>query len=198
MNKMIFLIFVTIFIGGCSFKDVSQPIKRYDLQSVNTKKVNYSSDKVLKVAHFKSPINLQGDKIWYQVKSLRLGAYLYSSWNQNFSSMVEQQLSSSIFKSGLFKSLFTNYSKAKADFVLEGEVVNALQIVGKDNSKVVFEIRLYLINSKNHKIVGSKEFAYAQKCKRSDAIGAIKAYNEIVKVFDKEVILWLKRLAKGD
>ncbi len=196
MNKILALIFIGLFINGCSIKDVTAPIVKYDIQSMSNLNKEKQNDKILKISQFKTPDTLLGDEIWYKRKSSQTGAYLYSSWNQNFSSMVEQSVANTLYKSELFKSVFIGYSKVKYDLVLEGDIIKAIQNVNKNYASVAFEMRLYLIDAKNSKLLGTKDFAYTKRCKSVDALGAVKAYNDIFKIFNKEVILWLKKSIK--
>ena len=196
MNKIFILTIAMIFMGGCSLKDISKPIVRYDIEGNIKFHLKTRSDKILKVSRFKTPINLFSKEIWYQRKSLKVNSYLYSGWNQDFSTMVEQEMSDALYKSRLFKSVFSDYSKVRADFVLEGEIVDALQHVEKNRAYVTFEVRLYLIDYKTSKLIGSNDFSYTQMCKSIDAAGAVEAYDEMMKTFNKEVILWLEKLVK--
>ncbi len=198
MNRALISTILIFFMAGCSIKDISKPIVEYDIDNGAKISVKTKSHKILKVSRFKSPVILLGSKIWYQRKSLKTNSYLYSSWNQNFSSMIERDIVDTLYKSGLFKSVFSVYSKARANFVLEGEIINAVQHVQKKSANVEFEIRLYLIDAKTSKLIGSKDFLYRKKCATIDAPGAVKAYNSIIKTFSKEVVLWLKRLVKED
>ncbi|MFK5881784.1 MAG: ABC-type transport auxiliary lipoprotein family protein [Sulfurospirillum sp.] len=198
MNKTIIFVISVFFIAGCSIKEVSKPVVKYDINTPIKISSKTKSNKILKVSRFKTPIYLFGNKIWYQRDSFKTNSYLYSSWNQDFSSMIEQKVANTLYKSSLFKSVFSKYSKAKADIILEGEIISALQYVKKESAYVVFEIRLYLIDSKRSKIIGSKDFSYKKRCDTVDAPGAVKAYNRIIKTFSKEVVLWLKKLVKED
>ena len=198
MNRALIFTILIFFMAGCSIKDISKPIVEYDIDNGAKISVKTKSQKILKVSRFKTPVILLGSKIWYQRKSLKTNSYLYSSWNQNFSSMIERDVVDTLYKSGLFKSVFSVYSKARANFVLEGEIINAVQHVQKKSANVEFEIRLYLIDAKTSKLIGSKDFLYRRKCATVDALGAVKAYNSIIKTFSKEVVLWLKRLVKED
>jgi len=194
MNKIFIFITVAVFITGCSLKDVSKPIARYDVYSATKAKSKTRSDKVLRVARFRTPANLFSKKIWYQREDMKTNSYLYSTWSLDFSTMIEQQVANTLYASKLFKSVLSDYSKAKVDLVLEGEIVKAVQRVGTNGAEVVFEVRLYLINYKTSKLIGSKDFLYTKKCESVDAQGAIKAYGKIMKIFNKEVILWLEKL----
>ncbi len=196
MNKTLILILIALFITGCSIKDVTAPIVKYDIDSTSSLNKHKQNGKILKVSQFKTPENLLGDGIWYKRKSSQIGAYLYSSWSQNFSSMVLQNIANNLYSSGLFKSVFVSYSKVKYDLILEGDIVKAIQNVDKNRASVTFEMRLYLIDAKSSKLLGTKDFIYTKKCESVDAKGAVKAYNDIFKTFDKEVILWLKKSIK--
>jgi ABC-type uncharacterized transport system auxiliary subunit len=196
MNKIWPIFFTALFISSCSIKDVTKPIVKYSINSAQITSIKKPIYKILKISHIKTPTNLLGDSIWYKRKNLETNSYLYSSWNQNFSSMIEQHMSDLLYKSGLFKSVFDSYSKIKYDFILESEIIKAVQYVTKDKASVEFTLRLYLLNAKNSKLISTKNFSYLKKCDKINAYGAVKAYNDIMKIFDKEVILWLKKSIK--
>ncbi|MCF6172322.1 MAG: ABC-type transport auxiliary lipoprotein family protein [Campylobacteraceae bacterium] len=196
MNKILILIFVVFFTAGCSIKDVSAPIVKYKILNINHLNKQKQNGKILKISQFKTAKNLLGDKIWYSRALYKTNSYLYSSWNQNFSSMVEQNIANTLYKNGLFKSVFVSYSRVKYDLVLEGDIIKAVQNVTKDKANVTFEMRLYLIDAKSSKLLGTKEFVFEKKCESIDALGAVKAYNKVFKTFDKEVVLWLRKLTK--
>jgi len=198
MNKIALFFIVALVFGGCSIKDIGKPVVKYSISSADNRPTGARTGKILKISQFKTPAYLLGSKIWYKRKTLSTNSYLYSSWNQDFSTMIESAMSDALYKSGLFKSVFNRYSKSKNDYTLEGEVVRAVQKVMKNRAEVIFEIRLYLIDSKTSKLISSRDFLYRKKCKSVDAQGAVKAYNSIIKTFSKEVILWLKKLVKED
>ena len=196
MNKILPLFLMIFLLGGCSIKEVTSPIVKYSINDAQAIVVQKPINKILKISHIKTSINLQGDSIWYKRDNFETNSYLYSSWNQNFSNMIEDHEADLLYKSGLFKSVFSSYSKIKYDLVLEGEIVQAVQYVNKNKAEIEFILRLYLVNAKNSKLISSKDFSYTRKCKTIDAYGAVKAYNDIIKIFDKEVILWLKKSIK--
>jgi len=198
MNKIFIFIAVAIFVTGCSFKHVSKPIARYDVHSAIKLKSKTKSNKVLRVTKFRTSANLFSKKIWYQREDMETNSYLHSAWSLDFSTMVKQRITNTLYTSKLFKSVLSNYSKAKVDLVLEGEIIKAIQHVGNNSAEVVFEVRLFLINYKTSKLIGSRDFLYKRECKSIDAQGAIRAYDKIMKIFDKEVILWLEKLATKD
>lgn len=198
MSKILAAILMVAFISGCSIKEIGKPITRYSLDSGNVKLANFKVDKVLKVVHFKTPTNLIGEKIWYKRESFATNSYLYSAWSQSFTDMLEQELVNAIYKRDFFKSVFSGYSKSKTDYVLEGEIVSAVQNVYKNRADVKFDFRLYLIDYKTSNLIDSKDFSYRQVCKSVDALGAIKAYNKIVQKLNKEVISWLEKSVKED
>jgi len=196
MSKIWQIFFVALFISGCSIKDVTKPIVKYSINSAKITSIEKTTDKILKISHIKTPMNLSGNSIWYKRKNLETNSYLYSSWNQNFSGMIEQHVSDLLYKSGLFKSVFESYSKIKYDLILESEIIKAVQYVSKDKASVEFTVRFYLINAKNSKLISAKNFSYTRKCDKINAYGAVKAYNDIMKIFDKEVVSWLKKSIK--
>jgi len=196
MNKYIGILSAIFIFAGCSMKDVTKPIVKYTIDDdTRIVKVINQSDSILKITAFKAPSYMNTSNIWYQKQNYETNSYLYSEWNENFTSLIERNIANSIYESALFKSSFTKYSKIKADILLEGEIVEAIQKVKNNGKSVVsFKVRLYLIKQENNENLGLKEFSYEQECSTIDAIGTIEAYNKIVKNLNKDVIAWLKIL----
>ncbi len=196
MSKLVGFIFSIVIFAGCSMKEVSQPIVKYTIDDKEkVSKVIKKSDKILKIVRFKAPKYMHNSNIWYERSTYETNSYLYSEWNEDFISLIERNIANTIFDSALFKSSFTKYSKSKSDFLLEGEIIEAVQKIDKNLLAVVsFKIRLYLIKPDDGKLIGLKEFSYTKNCKTIDAKGAIMAYNEIIKNLNKDVIAWLKIL----
>jgi len=193
MSKILLLVITLFFLVGCSSKE----IKPYDIYAINdTTKIEQSLhiDKVLKIAKIKTPQYMQSDKIWYKQSLVKIDSYFYSKWNTGFADMIEQNIVNSISRSGLFKAAYSRYSKVRADFVLESELIDSVHEV--DLNSVKFGIRLYLIDGS--KLKSSQEFNYEQKCESKDAKGAVEAYEKIIKKLNKDVILWLKKSVKED
>jgi len=193
MMKIITTIMIMFLLAGCSSKE----IRPYEIYSIgdNTKvEQPLHVEKVLKISKIKSPKQMSSDKIWYKESSVKIDSYFYSKWNTNFTDMLEQNLVNSISKSELFKSVYSRYSKVRADFVLESELIDAVHDVA--SNRVSFGIRLYLVEGSQLK--SSKEFVYEEKCETKDAKGAVKAYETIIKKLNKDVILWLSKSVKED
>ncbi len=198
MNRLGLFTLILIIFSGCSIKDVSKPIVKYTIDDdTKVTKERVCVDKIIKIKKFKSPDYIQNTNIWYKKPSYETSSYIYAQWNEVFVDLIEQNIATTIYDSGLFKSMFTRYSKIRSDFTLEGEIIDARQIIKKDNdAEISFAIRAYLIDSKNSKLIDSKEFRYVKQCNSVDAKGAVIAYNDIVKNLNKDVRKWLEILVK--
>ena len=190
------LVFGLVVFSGCSLKEVKQPMVKYTLLSnLNAQKSNFKVNKILKIDHFKSLKFLKSNEIWYQKPDFEMNSYAYSYWSGDFSLLVEKNIADSIYQSHIFKTVFQGHSKIKSDLILEGEILQAMQTV-KKGAEVTLRVRLYLVDKKSGKLIGSKEFKYSKKCKSKDAKGAVDAYNEIIQQLDKDVISWIKESMK--
>lgn len=198
MNRLGLFTLILIIFSGCSIKDVSKPIVKYTIDDdTKVTKERVCVDKIIKIKKFKSPDYIQNTNIWYKKPSYETSSYIYAQWNEVFVDLIEQNIATTIYDSGLFKSMFTRYSKIRSDLILEGEIIDARQIIKKDNdAEISFAIRAYLIDSKNSKLIDSKEFRYVKQCNSVDAKGAVIAYNDIVKNLNKDVRKWLEILVK--
>jgi ABC-type uncharacterized transport system auxiliary subunit len=198
MSRWIIVALIGVIFSGCSLKDVSKPILKYTIDSnTEVKSQAQHVDKILKITNLKTPEYLQNSNIWFKKPSLEMSPYIYSKWNDDFENLIKQNISTAIYDSNIFKTIFTRSSKIRPDLVLEGEIVETMQVLNDDKSAdVIFTIRLYLIDTKSSNLIGSKEFKYLQKSKSVDAKGAIIAYDEIVKKLNKDVVIWLRKLMK--
>ncbi len=196
MSRVLFLAISFIFIAGCSVKEVEKPIKSYMLSVVDVRKGDKSGVKVLKIERFKSPAYLDSRYIWYQKDHAEMNPYVYSQWSENFGNILLNNLTKTLYESKIFKSVFMKYSKIDADYTLEGEIDKAVQNIEDKSAYVNFGIRLYLVRNEDSKLIGSKYFSYKKRCDEVDSKGAVKAYDEIIKKLDKDVVTWLKILVQ--
>ncbi|RLA80855.1 MAG: hypothetical protein DRG78_10180 [Epsilonproteobacteria bacterium] len=195
MSKILIFLVVLFLLVGCSTKDI-KPFDIYTLSDSSKVDQSLHIEKVLKITKIKSSAYMYSDKIWYKESSVKIDSYFYSKWNSPFTVMIEQNLLNSISRSGLFKSTYARYSKVRSDLTLESEMIEAVQDVQKGTVK--FGIRVYLVNQKSSNLISSKEFIYEEKCSSIDAKGAVKAYENITKKLNKDVILWLSKSMKKD
>lgn len=193
MMRILTTISILLLLVGCSSKEV-KPYEVYSINDISKIEQPLHINKILRVTKIKSPRQMNSDKIWYKESSVNIDSYLYSKWNTNFTDMIEQNLVNSISKSELFNSVYSRYSKVRADLSLESELVTAVHDVSSNS--VHFGIRVYVIDGSV--LVSSKEFNYKEKCETKDAQGAVKAYEKIIKKLNKDVILWLSKSVKKD
>ncbi|MEA1917361.1 MAG: ABC-type transport auxiliary lipoprotein family protein [Campylobacterota bacterium] len=197
MIKILSVAIVVVIFSGCSLKDTSKPIKEYTIEDstkISSKPLHV--DKVLKISKLKASSYLQNSSIWYKREDYETSPYIYSQWNENFVDMIEKDITNTIFKSNIFKTTFSRYSKIRADLLLEADIIEARQNIYENSSDVTFKIVLYLIDEKSSKVVGNREFSYTKDCENVDAQSAILAYNEVIKNLNKDMITWLKTLVK--
>ncbi len=196
MNKIIISLLTIFVFVACSIKDVQKSATLYNLEDTSKITQDFKSSKILKISKIKTSDILDSDKIWYQRENFETNAYLFSRWNDNFSKLVENNIENTLFKSGIFKSVFTNYSKIDNNLILESKLIKAIQTVKGKDSFVKFEIRLFMIDKESSSLMGSRDFFFTEKCQSTNANGAIYAYNKIIKKFNKEMIQWIKILVK--
>lgn len=190
MSKFISLVIIAFLVGGCSFKEVEKPIKKYTIyNNVEAVDKKFHIEKIIKVANLKAPNFLQNNTIWFENSSLEINPYLYATWNENFSDIIEQNIVNTLYNSNLFKSVYSKYSKIGSDMILESELILASHLV-EDNA-IQFVVRLYLIDKEKDVLLDSKEFRYKQKCESFDIKGAVFAYNKIIKQFDDDMVKWI-------
>lgn len=195
MSKWLLMMSMVFLFVGCSLKEVEPAKTKFSLELGEVQKSTMTpSLSVLKIARFKASDHLNSEYIWYRHNGLQLDHYQFSTWSDNFLDMLQRNMAYTLFKSELFKSVFSGYSSMSADLLLEGEVLGVSQEIVNDTARVHVEIRLYLVTKEKSVLRDSKLFSYTKDCESVNAIGAVKAYNEIMKNLNKDTILWLERL----
>ncbi len=195
--KTIFLAVISTFIAtGCS--TIVPQVNEYSLntrQSSAPYNTSIASPKTLQYQGIKAPISLSSKAIVYTKKNQEIGRYLYSSWNDIPSSMIERSTLGMLEESHLFANVIPSYSKSNADYLLESDL-NAFyhQILDNGASEGFVDITYRLIDVKSRQCIESKRFIVTQSSDTQDAKGGIKALKKSIDVLNMQIIQWLNAI----
>ncbi len=172
-------IILTLLLGGCSVHNINS----YDLgtSSIVTAPSRYEY-KVLKV-EFPSALDALGSSRIYYKRDGITSYYLYSSWEQSLNRLIYSKLIKSLESSGSFKSVVGYSSYAKADLVLETQILDFYHIVKGDESYADIKFSVKLIDESSGKILKDKIYSYNIKVKELNAKGFITAAQKAVNMF---------------
>jgi ABC-type uncharacterized transport system auxiliary subunit len=188
--KVILLATILFILSGC-MSTPSTPNNYYTLQYVNTSKPAAQKYKeILKIDFPHAPSNLMGKRIIYAANPYESAYYIKNRWAEPLPAMLQDWIIQSIEDAGLYKAVVRSSSRVATDLILESDIVSFEHRL--ETKSVVVSIRLNLIKNDNNKIVKSKLFSYEESVENADASSAVKAFNEALKLFKKDVVLWLE------
>lgn len=190
MKKIILAATVLIALSGC-MGTPSAPNNYYTLQYENTKiETKQTCKEILKVDFPHAPSTLMGKRIIYVANPYESAYYVKNRWAEPLPAMLQDWIIHSIEDAGLYKAVVRSSSRVATDLVLESDIVSFEHRL--ESKSVVVSIRLNLIKNDNNKIIKSKLFSYEKSVESTNASNAVKAFNEALKVFKKDVVLWLE------
>lgn len=184
----ILILFLT---SGCSFQ--TQSIKTFTvLSTISGSTFDSKIDKTLKIASPISPSSLSTKAIHYIRESNQAGNYLYSTWSDTPSSMIENTLFDQLQHNNLFKSIAPSVSLANSDYLLESNLLHFEHTIKNDGNSVgIIDITYRLIDNNTKKMIGTKRFIAVTPATSADAYGGVKALNQSLDLINADVATWL-------
>ncbi len=183
--KKIITIALILILSGCT----SHTVNIYDLaaNSVPAQSKRFKN-RVLKV-EFPSALGALGSsRIFYKRDGIT-SYYLYSRWSDTLNRLVYSQLKKALEESGSFKSVLAYNSSAKADIILETEIMDFYHVVKGNSSYADIKFSAKLIDSNSRKVIKSKIFSYKLKVDELNAKSFIKTAIKAVSLFIEELTM---------
>ncbi len=198
MKKTKYLIFaiVLLLISGCAVKKANTPINTYTITtfpiSQPSKQQSKFENKTIKIATPKSTNDILSSKILYSKNEFELDAYTYARWSDTPNKLLHDIFLYTLENAHVFKTTLRSTSRAKADFLLESNLIDFYHNFKKDGtSEGILKIQFYLIDLKTKKITANKFFTSSIKAKSNDSRGAVEALNKATQDITKRLIQWL-------
>jgi len=199
MYKLILTAILALFLSACS---VTHPlITEY---TINTKINNTNldsgvcSDKSLKVSQAFSTNDLMSLKMNYIQGSYKQFFYSESQWAESPNRAVTFEMIKLLRETKLFKSVQTNKSRSKTDFILETNIEDFMQHFTSDSAESYANIviSLTLLDSINNTILATQTFRSKIKANTLDAHGGVVALNNALEDILVQMRDWLGEVCK--
>ncbi len=189
--KKLALIFVLLWVSGCSSKQA--PLKVYTLNAPMVVKTSSSKfrHKTIKVMYPQSLKEKISQKMRYSYSSAEQGVYQNSQWSNNIGKLLEGTFIQALDGSKLFKAVLPYASTAQEDYRLESNIFAFSHQVRGEQSHALVSIQFTLVNTDTGKLVKTKRFSYKVATKSIDAKGYVEATNEAVDRLTKDLLRWL-------
>ncbi len=192
MKFNIVLIFIVIFISGCSLKRVGQKPQNYKLEP--TKYERYVSSRkdyrTLRVQR------VEGDRIVHTRALLykqngALKVYKYARWSDYLTTRLQQILTEALEEQHIFKSVVSSKSFAVADLLLESSLENFEEVYKGSDSYVYVKIRFRLVKRSDAKVIGSILIEHKVDVEEKNLRGVLDAYSKALDLTLKDLSEWL-------
>ena len=189
--KQIALIFILLWVAGCSSKQA--PLKVYTLNTPAVTKVASSKFKyaTIKVAYPQSLKEKISQKMSYSYSRVEQGVYQNSQWSNDIGKLLEGTFIQALDESKLFKAVLPYASTAHEDYRLESSIFAFSHEVRGEQSHALVSIQFSLVNTDTGKLIKTKRFSYKVATKSIDAKGYVEATNEAVDRLTKDLLRWI-------
>lgn len=189
--KTILILVALILFGGCYSKNSSlMEYSNLRLEIKPQKSANTKSQKVLLVKKPKGVSYIDTRDFIYTDKEGFYSSYAYHKWDEPVSKQLENIFALTLSQSEKFESAITTSSILNYDLVLESNIYEFTHNIQDNQSKVVINIEIKVINAKTKTIVVNQRFKIEENTKSINAQGTLEAYNiALDKLLDKIVNL---------
>ncbi len=181
MRNITIIAIFAIILSGCIPKPV-HTLKSYDLTINNNFKSNKKINKVLKVKYPTALGAIGSSKIYYKKDDIT-SYYLYSKWSDTLSRLIYKDILISLQNSKKYRSVIGYNSSAKADIILETQIVNFYHIIDNNSSYAQITINIKYIDANSQNIIKSKVFSYKIPVENKNAKSFVVAVKEVLKEF---------------
>lgn len=178
MKKVTFFILLFI-LQGCIPK-ATHKLNSYDLYISNSNIQSIKTNKVIKIKYPTAIGSIGGSRIYYK-RDNTTNYYLYSRWSNSLISMIYKDILTNL--RGRYKSVVGYDSSAKADILLETQIIDFYHILNRNNSYVKITINVRFIDSKSKKIVKEKLFSYKKEIATANAKNFVLSAKKTLREF---------------
>lgn len=190
--KIILAILVFI-LSGCSTTYPTVTEYRIDPSVKIEKHSGISKKYSIKVSPVFLNASLTSNTMRYRIGKYKEYSFSESVWVDYPNRVIANKLVAVLDASGLFNGVYSYKSSKSAELVLEVSLNEFIQSFNEaeDSSTVTLDISYNLIEKKNAKLIGSKNFRKTMKTERVDAQGGVEALNILLAQTLQETIDWL-------
>lgn len=151
------------------------------------------STKSIKIAPIQSVLYLRGNEITY-IKDNELNSYSKHLWKSSPVSALSVLLSNKFEKNKLFKVVLNANSQIQADLLLELRFDAFEQVFEGEKSAINLALSASLIENKNKKLLGVRNFAYKINVEKVEPSSAVVSFDEALNTLGDDMVLWINGL----
>ncbi|MEN6320014.1 MAG: ABC-type transport auxiliary lipoprotein family protein [Syntrophaceae bacterium] len=182
-EKFVFISVLIFLAAGCTSGKILRTMEYYMLDYASPgSKEGARLEEVLKVERFSVAQIFNSNAMLYKTDSLAIKTYPHNLWRANPGDLVTDFLIRDLRHSGLFRAVFSYRDPETTRFILEGNVVEFLEVRYKDNRKALLTICITLLDMNQKeipkKIIFQKNYSYTAQCKEKGPEGLARGLSE--------------------
>ncbi len=203
MKRVLFYVFIMMFISGCSFHTIVGASNEYALDiTQDAQEYNSTNCKeyVLQVKNIDTYNPILSRSIYYSVGDYELFTYTKSNWQEAPFKSIKAAMIKSLRGTGIFKDVVSNRSSVEPDYVLEYSVENLMQYFDEDMNSAFVDVKIHFsfMNYKTSKLLYSTTIDKKIPSSSLDAIGGVKSISKALNDVIGENAMWLDGICQKE
>jgi ABC-type uncharacterized transport system auxiliary subunit len=186
-ERYLIIALIVLFLSGCIPK--THTLSIYSLNEHSSVKVNKVLNKTVKINYPNAINGLGGSRIYYNDNS-KTGYYLYSRWSSSLNRIIYSNILLNMQESSRYRYVVGYGSSAKANRVLEIEILKFNHIINNEGSYAKSSFNVRVIDSKSGRVLKSKIFRYTAALQEKNAAAFVRGAKENLKHFLNDLILF--------
>jgi len=169
--------------AGCSMPGPKQESAKrtYLLQGTKTLHERSRADRQpclnLRVSMPASAPGFGSTRMAYTDQPSRLAYFAYHEWVDTPARMLAAMLERRLDAGGMFRAVLTGSSDIRTDLRLDSEIITLRQDFNEDDSTVMLDIKVGLVDVSSRLLLASKSFRYEEPADTANAEGGVAAAN---------------------
>lgn len=196
MMQYIVAILLILGISGCS--TTTPAVSEYRIKAKTQETQSMTCHKTLKVHKAFTNASLSSRKIYYAQGDYKHFAYSQAQWSDALDRMLSDIVTQTIAQKGIFSSVDSYKSQAKADYTLEINVEEFMQFYDEalTRSNATVRLKVTLLDTKDKKHKASKTFEITHPTKTLNAEGGVEALESALDDVMAQMLVWLEESCK--
>jgi ABC-type uncharacterized transport system auxiliary subunit len=192
-GKGLFISMVILLLTGCISGQRAGTMEYYMLDySPPSIKETACLDEVIKIERFSVAQLFNSNAMLYRTGPFGLSNFPSERWRTNPGNMVTDYLIRDVRHAGLFRAVFSYRDAEASRFVIEGSVMEFLEVQQEGSRKALLTISVTLFDLSQteitKKVVFQKRYSHASACKEKGPAGLARGLSESMELLAGQIV----------
>lgn len=177
---------------GCQLPGpvATSDVQRYMLQlepSASLRRSAMPADPVLRISRPAPGPGMATRRMVYRQVEGQLEYFALHEWADTPSRMLAAVLGEQLYDIGKFRAVLTGSMDVRADFRLDSELLQLVQVFDTTGSWVQFDIGVTLVDLASRSVLFAEHFSYQERAASSDPAAGVKATQRALQRFVEDL-----------